>query len=230
MQKTIANKIKTSLNYGIDYTRNESYECGMILLTILAYPEPNTDMQKENLHASLCHLYLRAEFEEEPEWRNTPQSIKPLYAFRTEKQVSKDLRQLQRRLRDRMIAARIAMPFLQEVNIGKLPVLPKPVARLSLNGMCSLVLDDAGHSDPENVETRIWRKSIPVIHLAAAVAILKDQLDKMSDKEVSIYDLVLNPSAVEWIISASQIYADMLVKSDRFKIKVDSLIEFSFIK
>lgn len=230
MQKNIKNDITPSLKYGIDYTRNEPYECGMMLIAILAYPEPNTEKQKAELHASLCHLYLRAKFEEDSELGNTAQLTKPFYAFRTEKQVSKDLKKLERRLRDRMVAARIAMPFLQEVELGKLPVLPKSVARLSLNEMCSLVLEDVGYSDPENVETRVWRKSLPVIHLAAAIAIAKDQIDLDSEKESSIFDLVLNPDTVEWIVSASQRYSDMLLKTGRLKIKAGRLFQLSLIK
>jgi hypothetical protein len=68
-----------------------------------------------------------------------------------------------------MIAARMAYPFLKEAESGKLPALPAGLKRFSLNQMAELVLSDAGQADAENVETRIWRPSRPVIHLATAV-------------------------------------------------------------
>jgi hypothetical protein len=40
---------------------------------------------------------------------------------------------------------------------------------VSINQMARLVLEDAGQTDPENVETRIWRPSLPAIHIASAV-------------------------------------------------------------
>jgi len=82
------------------------------------------------------------------------------------------------RLRDRMVAAKIAMPFLQEVELRHLPELPKCVKKLSLNEMCAYVLKDLGISSDENIETRIWWVSLPIIHLATATAVAIDQLEK----------------------------------------------------
>ena len=42
-------------------------------------------------------------------------------------------------MRDRMVAARMAVPFLQEVELGKRPKLPKSIKRQSLNEMAAFV-------------------------------------------------------------------------------------------
>jgi hypothetical protein len=91
----------------------------------------------------------------------SPQPIKPVYALRSQCDIDRDLRTLQRRLRDRMIAARMAIGFLKEAVTGEVPKLPANIKRMSVNQMARLVLDDAGYTDPENVETRIWRPSLP---------------------------------------------------------------------
>ena len=43
-----------------------------------------------------------------------------------------------------MVAARMAVPFLQEVELGKRPKLPKSIKRQSLNEMAAFVAWEAG--------------------------------------------------------------------------------------
>lgn len=59
-----------------------------------------------------------------------------------------------------MVAARMAVPFLQEVELGKRPKLPKSIKRQSLNEMAAFVAGEAGQSEPQNVESRVWRPSL----------------------------------------------------------------------
>ena len=96
--------------------------------------------------------------------------MKPIHAFRKEKLIGKDLVKLQRRLQGRMAAARMAMAYLKEVATGKPPKLPHGIKRLSLNQLSEMVLEDTRETMAENVEERVWRASLPVIHLAAAMA------------------------------------------------------------
>lgn len=115
--------------FACDFTRYEPYECGATLLTLLAHPEPTTsEITWARLNQALCHLHLQAMAETNDEWARTPQTIKPCYAFIEPKQVARSLRQFQRRLSDRMIAAKMAIPYLQEV-VGELPRLPANIAR-----------------------------------------------------------------------------------------------------
>ena len=76
--------------------------------------------------------------------------MRPIYAFRSENEIAKDLRTLERRLRDRMIPARMAVPFLQEVEPGERPKLPKSIKWLSLNEMAAFVAEEAEQSEPHN--------------------------------------------------------------------------------
>src|ERR1700736_4823117 len=59
-----------------------------------------------------------------------------------------------------MVAARMAVPFLQEVELGKRPKLPKSIKRQSLNEMAAFVAGEVGQSEPQNVESRVWRPSL----------------------------------------------------------------------
>jgi hypothetical protein len=61
-----------------------------------------------------------------------------------------------------MIAGRMAVAFLKEALPGQVLKLPQGLKRLSINQLSRLVLDDTRFTDPHNVETRIWRPSLPV--------------------------------------------------------------------
>ena len=66
----------------------------------------------------------------------------------------------------------MAIGFLKEAVTGEVPRLLAGIERMSVNQMALLVLDDAGYTEPENVEIRIWRPSLPVIHLATAIQLM----------------------------------------------------------
>lgn len=214
--------------YQVDFTQSTVYECGMLLITLLAYPEvENTEELMNNVHTSLVHLYLQKKIETDPEWANTPQLIKPIYTLRNEKIIMKDLRQTDRRLRDRMIAARMAIGFLKEVVSGESPKMPVGFTQLSINAMSVLVADTENFSDSENIEKRIWQKSVPIIHLAAAVAMLINMTEKDVKEPSDIYDLLTEPDKIRWVISKTKEYAELLYKSKKLTITPDKLIQIS---
>jgi hypothetical protein len=105
----------------IDFNRLDVYEAGAVLLTLLAYPRENKqeDEQRGRLHESLCACALRARYETDPDWATSPQLVKPIYAFQSKTACNRGLKQFKRRLRDRMIAARMAYPFLKEAETGR---------------------------------------------------------------------------------------------------------------
>lgn len=209
----------------INFRKFAVHECGAILVSLLAYPNDDKgDSHRANLHASLCALSLRARFIDSPD-ETTLQSMKPIHAFRDLKEISKDLKTFKRRLRDRMAAARMVIPFLNEAQTGKPPILPASAKRLSINQMAEIVIADTGQSDAENVETRIWRPSLPVIHLAAATAVLIDFAEKNGARALSVGDLICNRPAIEHIILQAELYEALLAKSQKLKIDPNKLIK-----
>jgi hypothetical protein len=157
--------------YLINFRENEVYECGATLLTLLACPRDDEQGSfRSDLHASLCAHFLWATHLSDPD-DNRPISVKPFYVFRAREVIDRHTALIGRRLGERMVAARMAIPLLQEVALGHSPALPSSIKRLSINQLAEFVLEDAGQSDPGNVESRIWRPSLPVIHLAAAAAV-----------------------------------------------------------
>ena len=207
----------------------EVYEAGALLLMALAYPEDKiTDEERDNIHASLCCWALRARGNEDRDWLMNPQRIKPFYALRDTDQIAKDLKTFQRRMRDRDVAGRMAMAFLKKALSGKEPELPEGIKRLSLNEISVMVLEDAGLSDPENVESRIWRKSIPVIHLAAAIQTILQQLHKTGAPVPTHVDLLNSQSLIERMITVAEEYAPLFAKTG-LDIDPQSLMQFRIV-
>ena len=63
----------------IDFSANDVYECGAVLFSALAVPEPKKEELRARTHAFLCAQTLRAMDELDDNWRWTPQRIKPGY-------------------------------------------------------------------------------------------------------------------------------------------------------
>jgi hypothetical protein len=209
----------------IDFNHLEVYEAGALLVTLLAYPgeSRHDDGPRSRLHASLCACVLRAPYETDPDWSISPQLAKPVYMLQSKSDCERGLRQLKRRLRDRMIAARMAYPFLKGAENGEVPKLPTSVKRLSINAMSELVLEDAGYSEPENVETRIWRPSRPVIHLASAV---HGYLHLGTEHEELGLGLLLTcREVIEYIIRSAEYCEHLVVSSKHLRINADKLIK-----
>jgi hypothetical protein len=82
--------------YTIDFERNEIHECGATLLALIAYPEDDAnDTRRSNAFGSLCVFALRARYENTVE-ENFPQRMKPIYVFRSETIMNRDLAALRR--------------------------------------------------------------------------------------------------------------------------------------
>jgi hypothetical protein len=153
----------------LTFAISEVYECGAALVSLLAFPSKSEARARSALEASLCAEYLRDQYLKKDR-EDTPILMKPKHALRAERDIRRDRKTLNRRLRDRMFAAHIAIAFLQHA-AGQEPKLPRGVARLSLNELAADAAEKLGQADAGNVESRVWRPRLPVIHLAAAVAV-----------------------------------------------------------
>jgi hypothetical protein len=209
----------------IDFRRLEVYEAGAMLVTRLAFPGlSESEETHARVHASLCAYALRTACENEPDRAIAPQRIKPIYALRSQPDIQRDLRTLQRRLRDRMVAGRMAMALLQEVEIGQVPELPAAVRRLSINEMARMVLGDTEYSDPANVETRIWRPSFPVIHLATALQVLF-QIAEPETGPIGLEALLLGRAIIELVVRTAEYHESVVVRSRRLRVDPEKLIK-----
>jgi hypothetical protein len=215
---------RRSQPYTIDFERNEVIECGAMLLALIAYPEDDANETRRcNSFGSLCAFALRARYENTAE-ENVPQSMKPIYAFRSETTVEREVKALQRLLRDRMVAAKMAIVCLKALVQGSDFEPPKGLKRLSLNQLSEFVLTDAGQQDAGNVETRIWRRSRPVVHLAAATAVVIDQLER-AGRKIDFRHFLTERSIVEAVVRHAKEYEPLVAACPQLRVSGDELVQ-----
>jgi len=206
----------------IDFQRLAVYEAGALLVTLLAFPEAS-DQMRGDVHASLCNYALRIKSAIEPDCATLAQPIKPLYALRSERDCNRDLRTLLRRVRDRMIAGRMAVAFLKGALPGQELKLPQGLKRLSINQLSRLVLDDTRFTDPHNVETRIWRPSLPVVHLASAIQVFL-KLTEADIPKVGLEALLLNRTMIELVIEGAAYHETLMAQSRHLRFDPEKMI------
>jgi hypothetical protein len=210
-----------------DLDRIEVYEAGASLLTLLAFPEGPPEKRAE-VQASLCAQELRTRYVSDPQTAVVPQAIKPIYAFRTDEEIARDLRTVQRRHRDRLVAGRMAMAYVQE-GAGLAPRLPPGMSRLSINALSEMVADDVGMTDSANVEARVWRPSLPVIHLAAAFQYILQTAERLHQSELSWTDWLRDRSLIELTVRVAEHFEELLARS-RLGLNPDRLIKVRLIQ
>jgi hypothetical protein len=191
----------------------EIYEIGTALAAILACPPGVGDDEKRSRYQIvLCAEALRAKYGWDEEWRNKPQHIKPIYAFHPLRAVKRDINTINRQLQNRLHAAHVAIAFLKQAETGQTPPdFPKDAKQLSINEMVR-TLTFSEKIDIDNFETRIWRPSLPVIHLAAAFAI-NTAIEQKAGKKTSLGDIIFNQEMISDIIHKAELYESLLLKS-----------------
>jgi len=203
----------------IDVSMTKPYEAGAIVLAHLALPN-GTEEARGGLIFSLCNRALRAKYDLASSEAHSEQLLKPIYVFRAENQIGKDFRTFDRRLRDRLIAADMAIALLKEAT-GTLPAtLPEGLRTLSLNELSAW----AGRKLPESrkkgagrdqgdIETRIWRESLPVIHFAVALANFTQTSDRQRQGKLHPVEMVLKPEFVKWLITYAEQLAEIIERT-----------------
>lgn len=207
-----------------------AYEAGAVLFSYLAFPEPEAEAQRADVHAALCHLTLRATGDDDTDWLWAPTLIKPGYALMREAEVERATRSIDRRLADRLKASIVAKPFLEEVAQGQLPRLPPGVAKPTLAALGKYVLfrnrASVDVSDVRNFHARVWQASLPVIHLAVALNVLFERTLAISMGKLAIHDLVRSREAVEFLTQTATELEPIILSNPRFGIASDQLVRF----
>ncbi len=209
----------------IDLANTEVYECAATLLAVLA--APRNDGLCGELHASLCARALHIRYRADPDdW--TPILVKPPHAFRDLKLVDRETNFVSKRIIERTFAARMAIAFLREVEVGQSVPNPEGVQRLSINEMAAFIADVAGQSDVANVKTRLWRPSLPVIHLAVAAECLAQSLDKQGE-EGGIDNLLWSRSRVTWIVEYAETLGPLIAKCAKIRVGPAGLVRIRLV-
>jgi len=204
------------------FERSHVYEVGAALLVLLACPEEKSDIQRGELHASLCARALWNGFLSNRE-DTTPITVKPQYVFREIKLFNRHSHSIVKRLAERLVAGRMMIPYLLRAELGRPPKLPSAIKRLSVNQMAEFVQDDAGQSDANNTKQRFWRPSRSVIHLAAAATTVGQELQKA--QPLGIGDFLGRRELIEAIVRRAELYEGLIEKGLNMPVRIEKLIK-----
>jgi hypothetical protein len=208
----------------LDFRVLAPYEMGAFVLALLAYPSEEDEESRGRLLRTLCHLYLRAQAEEDQIWSCTLQLIKPIYAFVNPKDVSRDLRTFKRRLRDRMVAARMALAYLKSQVEGENFSYPNGLNAISLNQLSEWVMSDLDATDETNIESRIWRPARPVLHIAVATALAIDQSERSGPRPINFGHFLAHPALVRHLVDQAAQIAELIRANKSIPVDANALI------
>ena len=219
----------------IDLSKTRHFEAGAIMLAMLALPLGSDDA-RGGLIFSLCNRALRARFDLTRPESHREHLLKPVYVFRTEAEMRKNFRTFDRRLRDRLIAADMAIAVLKKAT-STLPIkLPAGLKSLSLNELSQWAerklpkIRKKGRArETGNTETRIWRESLPVIHFAVALAIVTQALEREGRGKIHPVDILSQPPLVEWILEEAGRIEELIEKKRIFGKKSVPLIRIRLL-
>ena len=90
--------------------------------------------------------------------------------------------------------------------------------------MASLVLEDTENAEVANVNTRVWRPSLPVIHLATATLHLLRSLEPGIGR-LDMAAFLLSREVIETVVHAAETHEGLIAQSRRLRIDPDRLLK-----
>lgn len=172
-------------NIVVDCRSVTVYEAYMLVLTYMAYPLASEAVHHSDLHAALCQYYLAEKAVADANWASSYQPIKPCHAFLDESIANRARRTFTRRLNDRMAASVIGLEYVRR-SVTADNGTAESTKPWSLNQASIWFSDLMELENAENVESRFWRASRPVIHLACALNLFVSKWMK-SDGQVDAH-------------------------------------------
>src|ERR1041384_349272 len=106
----------------MSFKQSPVYEIGARLLALLAYPMEKSEARLDEIHTSLCAKALQVRCLINPD-DTTPIMVKPQDVVRETNLINRHTRMVARRLSERLVAARMAIPFFLKAELGRTPVL-----------------------------------------------------------------------------------------------------------
>jgi hypothetical protein len=208
--------------YNLDPTMFPPIQIGALLMAIVAWPEAE-EMEGLGLVAeaiaadTLRKAYGVLPSDEADLWK----ADFPGLAAIDRREIKRCLRTFKRRYRDRMVAARMALGFIEEGLTGKPVRLPPSMRRHSLNQLSALVKSDLPLDDPEMIERRIWRASRPVVHIAVALQVWA-RMQGLDAKDIPypLDDGDLHSA----IIALAEAYEPVVLGDRRFGVREENIV------
>lgn len=211
--------------YWLDFGTLQVHEAAANLIAVLAFPELAANSPVLDHHyRAICAWAVRRRLENQPALAEEIQPLRPSNLLLDVDQIEQAMEAVKVRIEHRLVAGRIAMPFLIRAESGpQAVVLPESVTELSLNQVAGFHAERAGMSDVQNIKNRIWYPSLPVIHVAAALELAHEAAANL--QSMPILDvLTVSREIIEWVVRRAEAFEPWVGKMG-FR-KQSALIKF----
>jgi hypothetical protein len=198
------------------------YKTGAKLLGRIVYPKPEDSARRIMLEDALCYWALHYDARNDPEDRSQVSVSRAYFGF-TQAQLDQHLKFAGKRLEERLMAGRIAAAYLRYFEEGRIPIVLGNIKRMSLNQIVGFVASSEGYTGTGNFEQRFWRPSKPVIHIAAALAVVGQEW-KRRGEVLGLLHLLLNQEHVIDVINRAILFADMIKRDTKFPVDPKCLV------
>jgi hypothetical protein len=204
---------------------DEPLESISAVLAMIAWPEALPDGERVAFaQAALVAHLLRLAAEADDMWAWRKQHLKPGYLLMEPAEVRRSYKLTANRLTAALKAARAARPFIGEVLAGRPLPLPPSVSHLSLNAVIPFVLGDDDETDAHAFEHRVFRRQLPVLHLAVALEQALMAAEAETERDVSLEALMLTPEFLPWFVERARQLEPAVLAIRRFKVDLERLV------
>lgn len=179
------------INLNIGPALMPDFMTGAMFHAILAWPTASDSAAFHKASEELAAAIVRLTEAENPALMREVMANWPQHNWSAIKARSRKtkpaLGYLDKRLKQRMAAARAGIGMSHLQLFDRQAILPPNMTAPSIDQFCKLIRSDVNIDDPENIEKLVWRKSLPIMHLAIATQLLLS--GKYSDRAISGCDL-----------------------------------------
>ncbi|MGG5890839.1 hypothetical protein ACLF3G_27505 [Falsiroseomonas sp. HC035] len=195
-------------------------EATAAILAAVAWPDELPDGERlARAQAALVGHLLQETANADPAWAWRPQLIKPGYLLMEPKQAALSLKTTSKRLTEALTVARVARPFVAKVLTGVAPPLPKGVMRLSLNAVIPKVLSE--YEDQHNFEQRVFRRTLPVLHLALALELAIGAAEETAGRSPGLEELLISDDLPGWLIGRAEALETAVLSIRQFAVPAE---------
>lgn len=181
-----------------------NYLPGARLLATLAYPPATADDRRwHKAELALCRYVLHKRQLDNPLWVNQQQWIVPAHMTMPLVDMNRWLLRIKPRHDDRLGAAHVAVPYFQEALSRQSGASPSRRRNVTLDSRIKRTIDQEADlaewwavrgiefiqrfpADDHNFEQRVFRPSLPVLHLAVALAVMIDWSQKVLKEHTNL--------------------------------------------
>ena len=190
------------------------FETGAVLLTLMIHPKASQLEQRRICFIELCAAFAAETERSSPDYARWLRSSRPEYFEVAPARFRKALRVGKTALQRRFLAALMARPFLGQAKVGASFMLPEGMRKLTPSSASEDVAAKHKISGKDNLLSRAWRPSLPILHFAVGLEHAMRQLGRIPQVEPD-QDRFIEPMPFAWDFQDIELFRLAVGLSDK---------------